>query len=179
MADKDEKIRDTEENGDDSATATAEDVDSLKEAFEVEKEKAEKYLANWQRSEADLSNYKKRVEQEKAELSEFANAELIKSLLPVVDDLERALSNVPCGQEDISWIEGIRLIYRKLISILEAQGVAQIPCEGEIFNPNVHEAVMCVPGEEGRVVEEIQRGYTLRDRVIRPSMCKVGKNTES
>jgi len=179
LAEKGKKIRDQEEDGDDIVAADAEDIESLKQALEEEKEKAEKYLANWQRSEADLSNYKRRVEQEKAELSEYANAELIKSLLPVVDDLERALSNVPCGQEDISWIEGIRLIYKKLLGILEAQGVVQIPCEGEIFNPNIHEAVMCVPGEEGKVVEETQKGYTLRDRVLRPSMCKVGKSTES
>lgn len=154
------------------------DVESIKKELEEEKAKALKYLANWQRAEADFINYKKRVEQERVELNDYANAELIKNLLTVVDDLERALKNIPCGQEEALWLDGVKLVYRKLLSVLEAQGVSQIVCEGEDFNPNVHEAVMCVPGDEGKIVEEIQKGYLLRNRVLRPSMCKVGKKND-
>ncbi len=155
------------------------DIESVRKALDEERDNAEKYLASWQRAEADLSNYKRRTDQERADLASYANTELIKDLLPVVDDLERALSSVPCGQEEASWVDGVRLVYRKLLGVLESRGVTQIACEGEDFDPNVHEAVMCVDGEEGKVVEEMQKGYKLRDRVIRPSMCKVGSNSEN
>ncbi|HEY48957.1 MAG TPA: nucleotide exchange factor GrpE [Dehalococcoidia bacterium] len=155
------------------------DMESLKEELKEEKEKAAKYLANWQRAEADFINYKKRSEQERAETAEIASAALIKELLPVLDDLERALGNVSRDFDGPTWVEGIKLIYRKLKAVLEERGLAEIVAEGEEFDPNIHEAVMCVEGEEGKVCEEIQKGYKFRDRLLRPSMVKVGKEEES
>ena len=153
--------------------------ESLKEALEAEKEKAEKYLANWQRAEADFINYKKRNEQERAEMASFANATLIADLLPVLDDFERALDNVPDDSDDPAWVDGVRLIYRKLRAVLEDRGLSRIEAVGSEFDPNFHEAVMCVEGEEGKVCEEIKKGYMLRERLLRPSMVTVGKEAES
>jgi len=151
------------------------DAESLKALIAEEREKAEKYLASWQRAQADFVNFKRRAEQEREETAKFANAMLILNLLPVVDDLERALDSVSTKLAGLTWVDGIRLIYRKLRAVLEAQGLTEIETEGKEFDPNLHEAVMYGEGEEGKVVEELQKGYKLHDRVIRPSMVKVGK----
>jgi len=152
------------------------DIDYLKKALAEEQEKADRYLSNWQRAEADLINFKRRSEQERADLAAYANSTLVLELLPVLDDLDRALCNVPEDLAEAGWVDGIRLIQRKLKSVLEAQGLSEIECVGEEFDPRFHEAVMCVKGEEGKVVEELQKGYKFKDRVLRPSMCKVGKD---
>ena len=151
-----------------------EDIESLQQALAAEKEKAERYLANWQRTQADSANYKQRTEQEKKETIEFANGALICSLLPVIDDLERAIASVPAELAESSWTEGIRLIYNKIKAILEGQGLTEIEARGEPFDPRVHEAIMQRRGQEGMVVEETQKGYRFKDKVIRPSLVTVG-----
>ena len=156
-----------------------EEIESLKKALAEEKEKSEKYLANWQRAQADFINFKRRNEQERAEVVNYANSTLISNVLPVLDDLERALASVPEEFAESPWVGGIRHIYRKLQSVLEAHGVSVIEAEGKDFDPNFHEAVMAVEGEEGKVIEETQKGYKLRNRVIRPTKVKVGKGSES
>lgn len=154
------------------------DIESLTKALAEEKEKAEKYLANWQRAEADLINFKKRSEQEKAEITKFANAVLVMSLLPILDDFERALDNVSIKLAGFTWVDGIRLIQRKLQAVLESQGLSQIAALGNDFDPAVHEAVLSEEGEEGKVIEELQKGYKFHERVLRPAMVKVGKGKE-
>lgn len=156
----------------------AEDMESLKKALSEEKAKAESYLANWQRAQADFINFKRRVEQERSETIEFANSTLVLNLLPVVDDLERALDNVSEKLAGLTWVDGIVLIYRKLKAILEGHGLTEIKAVGEPFDPNLHEAVLYGEGEEGKVIEELQKGYKLRDRVLRPALVKVGKGKE-
>ncbi len=148
---------------------------SGQQALAEEQEKAEKYLANWQRCQADFDNYKKRSEQEKGEVIEFANRALISNLLPIMDDLERAFASVPAEFDESNWTEGIKLIYNKFKATLEAQGLAEIEARGEPFDPRLHEAVMQQEGEEGMVVEETQKGYKFRGKVIRPSLVVVGK----
>ena len=152
-----------------------ETVASLKKALAEEKSKSEDYLANWQRTQADFINFKRRTEQERGEVAKLANAALMLSLLPVLDDLERALDNVSDKLRGMTWVDGIELIYRKLKAVLEGQGLSEIKAVGETFDPNYHEAVMEVDGEEGKVIEEIQKGYKLNDRVLRPTMVKVGR----
>jgi len=156
----------------------AEDVESLKKALAEEKDRAESNLANWQRAQADFINFKRRAEQERSELVRLANSTLILNLLPVLDDLERALDNVSERLAGLTWVDGIVLIYRKLKAILEGHGLAEIKAVGEPFDPNLHEAVLYGPGEAGKVIEELQKGYTLYDRVLRPTMVKVGKEEE-
>lgn len=155
-----------------------EDLKTLQEALVEEKEKAEKYLANWQRIQADFTNYKKRAEQEKKDIIEFANSTLILNLLPIIDDWERALVSLPPQPGEPDWLEGIKIIYNKLKATLEAQGLIEIKAKGEPFDPHLHEAVMRQEGEEGIVIEEIQKGYQLKDKVIRPSRVVVGHGKE-
>jgi len=156
----------------------AEDIETLQQTLAEEREKAEKYLANWQRCQADFVNYKQRAEQEKGEIIEFANSTLICNLLPIMDDLERAFASVPVELNESNWTEGIRLIYNKLKAILEAQGLTEIKAKGEPFDPRFHEAVMQQEGEEGMVIEETQKGYEFKGTVIRPSLVIVGKGKE-
>ena len=169
---------DEAEQGGAEQPEAAVDQESAQKALEEALEKADRYLSNWQRAEADFANYKKRVEQERAEYAHFANANLIAALLPVVDDFERALENAAGDPNAATWVEGVQLIYRKLRSVLEEHGLTEIKAEGSKFDPNLHEAVMCVEGEEGIVCEEVQKGYRLRDRLLRPAMVKVGKEGE-
>jgi len=164
--------------GEREAPAEAEeptDVEGLRARLEEEKSKAQGYLTNWQRAAADYQNFKRRVEQERGETARLANAALIINVLPLLDDLERALTTVDARLAGLTWVDGIRLIYRKFQAVLEAAGVSEIKTEGETFDPAVHEAVMFGEGEEGKVVAEVQRGYMLGDRVIRPAMVVVGK----
>ena len=143
--------------------------------LEEEKKKAEAYLANWQRAAADFQNYKRRTEQERQDVALLANAAFVINILPVLDDLERALSNVDARLAGLTWIDGVRLICRKFQAVLEASGVKEIKAEGESFDPRYHEATMFGEGEEGKVVAEVQRGYMLGDRVLRPAMVVVGQ----
>jgi len=158
--------------------AEVEDIDTLKQALAEEKEKAESNLANWQRAQADFINYKRRSEQEMAEVSQFANTTLMLSLLPILDDLERALTSTPPQIAKLDWVDGIRLIERKLRASLEAQGLSQIRALGKPFDPNFHEAVRQDKGKDGIVIAELQKGYMLHDRVIRPTMVVVGNGEE-
>ena len=151
--------------------------EDLNSTLEQEKERADKNLANWQRAQADLANYKKRVEVEKQELAKFANAALVGSLVSLVDDFERARATIPDSILGMTWVEGLFLIERKLLSTLEVSGLSVIKALDEDFDPNLHEAVMHGEGPEGKVVEEFQKGYKLHERVIRPAMVKVGQGT--
>ena len=158
--------------------AEVEDIEALKQALAGEKARAETNLAGWQRAQADFVNYKRRTEQEKEEIGKFANSMLVINLLPVLDDLERALDSISDELAEVSWVDGIRLIERKLRGILEAQGLSPVKALGEPFDPNFHEAVMQGKGKEGMVVEELQKGYKFQDRVIRPARVVVGSGEE-
>jgi len=160
------------------APAEPDTLEAARALLQEEKEKAQRLLANWQRAEADFVNYKRRVEQERDEAKRLANAALIINILPVLDDLERALTSLNIQLVGLTWFDGIRLIYRKLQLVLENAGVTQIEAEGQPFDPRFHEAVMYGEGEEGKVGAEVQRGYKLHDRVLRPAMVVVGKGKE-
>ncbi len=162
-------------------TVAADDADALRTQLEEEKARAEKNLTNWQRSEADLANFRRRAEQERADLAKFANAALIGKLLPVLDDFHRAIEAIPADQRSLGWVDGVRLIERKLRTVLEQEGVVPIESLGKEFDPYVHEAVLREDGEGDveTVVEELQKGYKLHDRVLRPAMVKVGKRPRS
>jgi molecular chaperone GrpE len=151
---------------------------SLEAQLVEEREKAQSYLASWQRSAADFQNYKRRVEQEREELGRLASAALIINLLPLIDDLERALQNVDGRLAGLTWVDGVRLIHRKFQALLEMNGVTEIEADGQTFDPSVHEAVMFSEGEEGKVLSVAQKGYKLGGRVLRPAMVIVGGKKE-
>ncbi len=155
------------------AAAPAEET--LEAQLDKAREDAQKYLANWQRAEADFQNYKKRTDQEREELRRFGNVSLIINLLPIIDDFERAFSSLDSHLAGLSWFDGMYLIYRKLSQLLENAGVRPIDADGQPFDPRYHEAVAHVDGDEGKVLSVVQRGYKLHDRVLRPAMVVVGK----
>ncbi len=166
------------ENQDADADLALDNVDALRKRLLEEKERADRAYTNWQRTAADMANFKRRTEQERSDATKYGNAMLILNLLPIVDDLDRALQNLSAELAGLTWIDGIHLINRKLQAILENQGLKAIEAVGQPFDPNFHEAVLRGPGEEGKVLAELQRGYTLSDRVVRPTLVKVG-NGES
>ena len=155
-----------------------ENIETLKQALTEERAKAEGYLANWQRTQADFINYKRRSEQEKEEVSKFGNAIVMHSLLTILDDFDRAFTSIPEHLDKLSWVDGIKLIDRKFRASLEAQGLSHIKAIGEPFDPKFHEAAMHGKGKDGIVIEELQKGYKLHDRVIRPTMVVVGNGEE-
>jgi len=147
---------------------------SPEEALAEEKKKAEEYLANWQRAQADFINYKRRTEQERLDFNDYANANLLCNILPVLDDFERALKAVPEEFAKEDWVEGVRLVDKKFRTILEGMGVKEIKCLGEPFDPNLHEALRQEKGKEGIVVDEYLKGYMLNDKLLRAAKVVVG-----
>ena len=138
---------------------------------------SEDYRDKWLRAAADYKNFKRRADQERVDLIRGASAGLLLKLLPVVDDIERALDSVPDEIAASTWFEGVRLIAQKLQTVLESEGVTPISALGTEFDPNQHEAVIyedAGDGADAKVVV-LQKGYKLRDRVLRPTMVKVGK----
>src|SRR2546425_10310751 len=161
--------------GDPAETSASPPRQSVEEQLSKAKEEAQKFRDNWHRAEADFQNYKRRTEQEREELRRFGNVSIIINLLPVLDDFERAFASLDSHLAGLSWFDGMLLIYRKLRQLLENAGVRPIETEGQAFDPRFHEAVAHVEGEEGKVISEVQRGYKLHDRVLRPAMVVVGK----
>ena len=156
-------------------TQENENIEELKKAFEEEKKKSAEYLADAQRALADYQNLKKRTELERQESLNSINAEFIRKLLPVVDDMERAFSMVDKQSQNSTWIEGFRIIQRNLQDILKAHGCTAMECVGQPFDPNVHEAVAYEEGDEGMVISEHRKGYTIKNKVLRPPQVTVGK----
>jgi len=155
-----------------------EDFERLQEELGEVKAQAAEYLDGWQRAQAEFSNYKKRQESGRAQVIARANAELLRKLLPVLDDFERAMSSLPSGLGKLTWCEGVLLIKHKLDAVLESEGVEPIRTEGQMFDPCFHEAVTHedVAGyEDGQIIGEVQRGYTLGERVLRPALVRVAK----
>ena len=161
-------------NPEDKKESVPEPEQDLEKILEYTKQKAAEYLDSWKRAQADFINYKRRAEQEKREMGDYANTQLILALLPVLDDFKRAFDAIPPKLTKMGWVEGIKLVERKLWTTLEAQGLSPIETEGQTFDPNLHEAVMHTKGEDGKIVQEIQKGYKLYDKVIRPSQVAVG-----
>jgi molecular chaperone GrpE len=164
-----------EGSGEKEEQVTQEKAGTLEEQLVQAQERADSYLASWQRAAADYQNFKRRVEQERSEVAQMANVAMLINLLPLVDDLERALENVDAHLAGLTWLDGIRLIHRKFQALLEMNGVSEIQADGQQFDPNLHEAVMFGDGEEGKVTSVVQKGYTLGGRVLRPAMVVVGK----
>ena len=174
---KEEEIQEVESPPEDGEqTSSTEAFADLEQRLAEAEAKAAENLDGWQRSRAEFINYKNRIEREQAATSEYMRAQNIKKFLPVIDDLERALTNRPTEAE--SWVSGVELVYRKMLSVLEAEGVKRIEAVGEMFNPNLHEAIAMEPSEEyesGQVIDVVQQGYQLNERIIRPAMVRVAQ----
>ncbi len=152
------------------------DADDLRRQLADAQAQAQEYLDGWQRARADFANYKRRVERDRAQMQQDAVARVAARYLPIVDDIERALQNRPAEGEGAAWAEGIELVYRKLLAALEADGVKPMEAEGQMFDPNLHEAVMQEESEShesGQIIEVLQKGYWIGERVLRPALVKV------
>ncbi|BFH67667.1 MAG: nucleotide exchange factor GrpE [Paenibacillus dendritiformis] len=155
-----------------AAEEAQEEPAELKEARAQAEELQQRLL----RAQADFDNFRRRTMKEKEELAQYASSKLVTQLLPVLDNFERALAAAQTGSEEQSFVKGVDMIFRQFMQVLEQEGVKAMNAVGEPFNPEFHQAIMQVESEEheeGIVVEEVQKGYMLKDRVLRPAMVKV------
>jgi molecular chaperone GrpE len=151
------------------------ECDALKAQLAEAESKVSEYKDGWQRSQAEFLNYKNRIARDNEMLYASMKGDIIKKVLPVLDDLERALQNRVEGD---AWASGIELIARKLQNMLDAEGVKRIAAEGAAFDPNFHEAISHEPNgevESGHVIAVVQNGYILGERVIRPALVRVAQ----
>lgn len=155
------------------------DADAEREAVKAQLAEAEsrasEYKDGWARSQAEFQNYKKRIERDNELTYASMKGDIVKKVLPVLDDLELALQNRPA---DNAWANGIELIARKLQNILESEGVKRIEAKGLAFDPNFHDAITHEPSEEvesEHVIDVVRNGYTLGERVIRPASVRVAQ----
>lgn len=155
----------------------ASDLEALQSELVELRQQSRDYLDGWQRERADLRNYKQRIEREQSGLNQVVTASVVKKYLVILDDLQRALLNAPHKGEAATWAQGIELIARKLQGILEAEGIQPIPASGE-FDPALHEAITHEDHPElksGQIIEVVQQGYTIGERVIRPALVRVAR----
>ena len=150
----------------------------LEEVLEQTRKEAESLREKWLRAAADLENYRKRAAREREDVQKFGNEKLLRDFLPVVDDLERGIEAVLTTDEAKAkeqMLDGVRLVHKKFLAQLERHGVTTFDAEGEVFDPAHHEAVQQIPAEieAGRVVSQLQRGFKLNDRLLRPAIVVV------
>ena len=162
----------------DELAAAQAKIAELEQELADAKERADRYHSNWQRSAADFQNWKRRTDQEKQEIARQAEAAMTIELLRVLDDFERAFQALPSELRTLTWIEGVYMIGQKTYALLQARGLSPIEALGQEFDPYQHEAVLREDGTEGIenlvVTQELQRGYRFHERVLRPTMVKVG-----
>jgi len=152
------------------------DVASLEKERDQARTIAAEYLDGWQRLMAEFSNYKKRVERDRELLQQTLNGAIVKRYLEIVDDLERALKTRPNDGDGAAWADGIELIYRKLLVILDSQDVKTIDALGQPFDPSRHEAIGHMESSvypSGHIAEVVQNGYLIGDRVLRPALVRI------
>jgi molecular chaperone GrpE len=151
---------------------------SVEEQLEAAQKEAAKNLDSLLRAQAELANARKRFEKQQAQMYANANAELVLKLLPALDDFDRAMESAPDSVREDKWFEGVELVHRKLMGILESLNVQKIEAVGQPFDPNFHDALAQEPSEEyesGVVTREMIKGYQLGDRVVRPSLVYVAE----
>lgn len=153
------------------------EIDKLNKLLEDKQKEIDVYKNRWLRAQADFENYKKRMQREIQEINLYAGELLVRDILPVIDNLERALDSVKDKNDAV--YKGVQLIYQQLVDVLKKHEIREIEALGKPFDPNYHEAVMMVESEEFKpntVAEVLLKGYMYHSKVIRPSMVKVAKN---
>ncbi|MBW7473737.1 nucleotide exchange factor GrpE [Paenibacillus oenotherae] len=178
---KDKAVDASNEQEQETEAGSAEEVEVMEgsddsryaQLAQLAEENQQRYL----RAQADFDNFRRRTMKEKEELGQYASMKLIGQLLPVVDNFDRAIEAAKSsGGESDSFSKGIDMIFRQLVGVLEQEGLKQMETVGQPFNPDYHQAIMQVESEEheeGVVVEEVQKGYMLKDKILRPAMVKV------
>jgi molecular chaperone GrpE len=167
------------DNGQTMVALTFDEYDALEKELESLQAQVEEQQDGWLRTRADFDNFKKRVQRDAARSYQDAMASIIKTYLPVADDLDRALKNKPEGSQVAGWVNGIELIYQKLLTQMKNQGVEPMDVNpGDEFDPNIHEAITQEEHPEyteGQIIDVVQPGYRISDRIIRPAMVRVAR----
>jgi molecular chaperone GrpE len=165
---------------DTSSAKLTEELDAMRARAEAAEAELADTRSQLLRTAADFQNYRRRTEQEKAGLAGMASEGLLRKVLNIADDFDRAIVHAPTDPAAAAWVEGVSAIDRKLRLLLESEGVTPIPAIGQAFDPRLHEAIMNEPTTEhpdGTVVKELQRGYEINGRVLRPALVAVADNT--
>jgi molecular chaperone GrpE len=171
---KAEAVATSEDTSADVEQLSAE-IDALKKQLAAAESKTSEYKDSWLRSQAEFQNYRKRLERDNEMMYISMKGDIIKKVLPILDDLERALQN---RSADDAWANGIELVVRKFQNILESEGIKRIEALGAEFDPNFHEAISHEPAngaQSGHVIGVVQNGYMLGERVIRPALVRVAQ----
>ena len=177
-AEETEEIQEEIEEVEETAVSETDEPLSLEDQLAATQAEAARNLDGWQRTQAEFANARKRFDKQRVEANTNATANVIAKVLPVIDDFDRAVENVPTTVAEDSWFEGIQLVHRKLNTILEHFNVVPIEAVGQSFDPSLHEALMQEPSddhESGIVTRELQKGYRVGERVIRPSLVYVAE----
>lgn len=152
---------------------------SAEEVLEQLRAESATNLEGWQRAQAEFANYKKRSQAERERQVIFTGGRIVEKLLSVLDDFNRALEHLPEDLKDNEWIDGVRITQRKLYNVIEDEGVKEITVErGDTFDPSIHEAVSHEDSEEfseNQIIAELQKGYRLGERVLRPALVRVAR----
>jgi len=166
----------TASSGDSAAGDEQAEANPLQAELDAAKQQAEEFRQRWLRAQADFDNFRRRTRLEKEDMLKYASMGLIGQLLPVVDNFERAIAASESSRDFDALFKGLEMIYKQLMQVLEQEGLKPIEAVGQPFNPEYHQAVMQVQSEEhgeGIVVDELQKGYMLKEKVLRPSMVSV------
>lgn len=173
LAAEQEKVTET---GEETAVEAEPEISPVSELDQLKAEVAQ-YKDNYLRATADFQNFKRRTEKEKSDIYKYAGEKLLVEVLPIVDNIDRAMSHVP-EEEQGGLADGLRMIQKSLLDLLEKNGVEPIAAVGEAFDPELHHAVQMIPSDDHepqQVIEEYQKGYKLNGKVIRHSMVKVAE----
>jgi molecular chaperone GrpE len=173
-----------EEIPDDVSTSEAEQqkLAELRDKLDAKEKEVKENYERYLRQVAEVDNFKKRIHREKEDAIRYANENLIKDILPVIDNLERAIAHAQGGSNGKPLVEGVELVLRGLLDVFSKHGVVQIPAVGEVFDPVKHEAMAQVEStqyEPNTVIDEHHRGYLLRERLLRPALVTVAKAPQS
>jgi molecular chaperone GrpE len=167
-------------NGQQAVTEETDDNDAVEaegaqDELETTRAERDRYLDQLQRSVAEFTNYRRRSEQERAQVVPMVRRDVLAQFLPVLDDFERAMAQVPEDKREDTWIVGLAMIESKFRNVLERSGARTIDPTGDPFDPAIHESVASDPGSTGSTVVEVyQKGYAIGDVLIRPAMVKTG-----
>jgi molecular chaperone GrpE len=158
--------------------AEQQELAELREKLDAKEKEAKEHYERYLRQIAEVDNFKKRINREKEDAIRYANENLIKDILPIIDNLERAIAHAQGGGNGKPLVEGVEMVLRGLLDVFGKHGVVQVPAVGEVFDPGKHEAMAQVESsqyEPNTVVDEHHRGYLLRDRLLRPALVTVAK----
>lgn len=166
--------------------AQSEATEAIETSQEIENQRIEKLQEELQQMEeiakrmlSDFQNYKRRNEEEKQQFIKFANATLLLELITIIENFSRATRNIPKDLETNEWVQGILKIQKQMETLLKQQGLEPIPTIGQKLDPYKHEALLHGPGEKDTVIEELEKGYMIADRVLKPAKVKVGSGESS